>query len=89
MKTYQREFESKEAIVTVETNNYEHFVVYKNEYRSDFTTHEKIYTGSFTSEELDEIGIGWAGEKFISDFLADRYSLTNVYSLNDFSEVTQ
>jgi len=79
--TFVRDFESKEAVIKVETNNYETFVVYKEEYRKDFTTHPKIYVGSFTSEDIDG---AINSEKKISDFIAEKFNFTDVYSLNDF-----
>jgi len=76
-----RDFESKEATIKVETDNYKIFAVYKEEYRKDFTTHPKIYVGSFISEDIDG---AFNSELTISDFIAENFNFTNVYSLNDF-----
>jgi hypothetical protein len=85
--TFVRDFESKEAVIKVETDNYETFIVYKEEYRKDFTTHPKIYVGSFsfTSEDIDG---AINSEKKISDFIAEKFNFTNVWGLGCSPHIT-
>jgi hypothetical protein len=85
-KTYRREFESTEAIVIVETNDYKKFKVYKEEYIDMVTTKPKEYAGSFTAEDIEG---AINSEKKISNFIADKFNLSNVYSVNDFTLVVK
>ena len=79
-----REFESKEALITVVTEDYEVFSVYEERYLENYKVAPKVKIGEFISKDIDgRIN----SEKTFSDFLQNRFNITDVYSVNDFREV--
>jgi hypothetical protein len=84
MSKFIREFESREAIITIVTHDYIDFTVYEERYNSDCSTKPRTKKEEFNQKVLD---CGWNSETGMSRFLAKRYGYTNVYSLNDFREI--
>jgi hypothetical protein len=79
-----REFECKEATISVYTADYEIFNVFYKKYNTDNTTGSSLYAGYFESENIN----GYINsEKLFSNFLESKFGFSDVYSLNDFHKV--
>jgi len=85
MKIFVREFECEDRRIEVRTKDFVHFGVYTTVHYGDYNPKEEKLNGEFNTNDLN--GIGWNSEKAMCDFLAKRYKLNNVYSLNDFKEI--
>ena len=77
----KREFESTEAKITVETDDFNQFVIYAEHYQKNYSTSPKKRIGDFKSEDIKGM---INSERLISDFIGSKLNITNVYSLNDF-----
>jgi len=87
MKMFIREFSCEDRMIEVRTKDFINFGTYTTAHYGSYNPKEEKLNGEFNINDLN--GIGWNGEKTMCDFLAKRYKLNNVYSLNDFKQVNR
>lgn len=73
------------SLIFIKTEDFKTFTLYEEKNIGDNLGLPREKIGTFTTEDLN--GIGWNSEKGMSEFIANRYGYTEVYSLNDFREL--
>lgn len=87
MSIFTRAFECEDRQIEVRTNDFINFGVWTVAYYGDYNPKTEKLIGEFHSNHLNNACVGFNSEKPMSDFLAKRYKLNNVYSVNDFKEI--